>query len=703
MKQLHITILLLFIFTLCRLQAQNVNDDVFPVPHIRVKAGIQKDRIMLRWAVDQAVAWQKSNTIGFSLKRYTYMRDGKLLPESEEKDLGIFLPKPEQEWQSIVETNDNAAIVAQSLYGEDFEVEMGEQPAEGLEGLINKSQEIDQRFAFALMAADLDFEVALLAGWGYVDTDIKQDEKYVYVIELNQANNTKNLHVEQGQAVASLSDRQDLPSPMGLIGIFQDKSVILGWEYLQLRDIYTAYFIEKSEDNTNFIALGDLPVMNMNDKPDKPSQGMVYIDSLAQNGQNYSYRIRGKTIFGEYGPYSDVVTGSGKKALEASPRITFFDITADENIKIDWEFPAASEKDIQSFALLHSETDEKGSYKIVKDNIPVKDRAVTTKSLSPSNYFKIRAIGKNRDNRESFAVLIQPDDATPPAIPVELKGKIDSTGVVHLTWKPNTEKDLAGYHVFRSTIKGDEPVRLTPQALESAQYTDSVQIENLNSTVYYYVTATDLRKNQSGASQIIELEKPDVIKPEAPAFTGYKAENGEIQISWTKSYSDDASIHRLYRQAIDDRDKSWKIIYETKSISPEYEYTDKEAVSNHRYKYYLQAIDKGGLVSGRSQEITLRNTDLRPADVISEVAGIANHDKKMIELTWKVSSNDEIGEIVVYRRVGDGKATLWGTLSGAQNFLEDKNTQVGQQYTYLLKAMLKNNRPATTQTITVDY
>ena len=90
------------------------------------------------------------------------MRDGKLLPKPEEKDLGIFLPASEKEWQKVVEKNDNAAIVAQSLFGESFEVEMGEQK-DKLQGIVNKSQETEQRFAYALMAADLDFEVAKIA------------------------------------------------------------------------------------------------------------------------------------------------------------------------------------------------------------------------------------------------------------------------------------------------------------------------------------------------------------------------------------------------------------------------------------------------------------------------------------------------------------------------------------------------------------
>ncbi|WOC53131.1 hypothetical protein BPO_p0048 (plasmid) [Bergeyella porcorum] len=71
------------------------------------------------------VAWQKANKIGFNLKRYTLSRDGETTHLPEEKDLGIFMPKPEKEWMPIIEKNDNAAIVAQSLFGESFEVEIG--------------------------------------------------------------------------------------------------------------------------------------------------------------------------------------------------------------------------------------------------------------------------------------------------------------------------------------------------------------------------------------------------------------------------------------------------------------------------------------------------------------------------------------------------------------------------------------------------
>ncbi|NML72089.1 hypothetical protein HHL23_20180 [Chryseobacterium sp. RP-3-3] len=693
-------LLFVILFSCSLLWGQQNEKDKTIIPHIRLKADAKKDRISLRWAVDEPISWQKANKIGFSLKRFTLSRDGKVLPKAEEKDLGIFKPASENEWKKIVEKNDNAAIVAQSLFGDSFEVEMGEKQGK-LEGVVNKSQEVEQRFAYALMAADLDFEVAKLAGWAYTDTNVKSNERYLYTVSINTSEGT--LLVQKGDALAAVSSNNELPKPLDFIGIFKDKTVTLSWEYLQLRDTYTAYYVEKSQDGASFKSLGDLPVMNMNDNDGRQVQGMTFVDSLAQNTSTFSYRIRGKTIFGDYGPYSDVVSGAGKKNLEATPRISDFIIDENEEIKLEWEFPQEDEKNIASFELLHSETDLQNTYKVIKNKIPVSSRSIITKSLAPSNYYKVQAIGKAGDKRESFSVLAQPNDTTPPETPLQFEGKIDSLGVAHLKWKANTEKDLEGYHIFRGIQKGDELVRLTPQAITKNHFEDKIVLENLNSKVYYYVTATDRRKNQSTPSVILELEKPDKVKPQTPVFTEYKLEDdGKITINWMRSHSDDVEVHQLFRKAKDDADKSWKMIYETKDIKPDYTYTDKEVEADKSYTYYLLAIDKSKLMSDKSQEMTLRSNKIEALSILTNLSGSANRSKKQIELNWKINGKDT-GEILVYRQRGSEKPSLWGTLTGAQNFLEDQSIQVGNSYTYLLKPMLKNNQVAKTEKITVEY
>ena len=69
--------------------------------------------------------------------------------------------------------------------------------------------------------------------------------------------------------------------------------------------------------------------------------------------------------------------------------------------------------------------------------------------------------------------------------------------------------------------------------------------------MYYYVVSLDKRKNQSQPSEIIEIEKPDKVRPEAPVFAEYKLEDtGDITLKWHKSHSDDAVLHQLFRKDI---------------------------------------------------------------------------------------------------------------------------------------------------------
>ena len=379
-----------------------------------------------------------------------------------------------------------------------------------------------------------------------------------------------------------------------------------------------------------------------------------------------------------------------------------FDVISDDLVKIEWEFPKESENQIVGFELLHSETDGQNTYKVVQKNISRNQRSIVTKNITPSNYFKIRAIGDNNQT-ESFSILVQLYDETPPAVPVGLTGKIDSTGIVRLEWKANTEKDLGGYHVFRGVQKGEEMMRLTPEMITKNTFEDKVTLENLNSKVYYYVVSLDKRKNQSQPSKIIEIEKPDKVRPEAPVFAEYKLEDtGDITLKWHKSHSKDAVLHQLFRKDIDEPKAPVRKIYETKNIDALYSYTDKQVENNKRYVYYLQAVDKSNLVSDKSLEITLRSNKIVPAAVITNLAGSANGNKKMIELNWKNKSKN-ISEIIVYRQKGDEKPTLWGTLSGKQEFLEDKIVYSGNVYTYYIKPMLENNQVTKTEKISINF
>jgi hypothetical protein len=69
---------------------------------------------------------------------------------------------------------------------------------------------------------------------------------------------------------------------------------------------------------------------------------------------------------------------------------------------------------------------------------------------------------------------------------------------MRLTWLPNTERDFAGYNLYRSTTSGSNYLKLNTALLPDSVYRDS---SLLSDTMYYYVaTAVDTGGNESGYS-----------------------------------------------------------------------------------------------------------------------------------------------------------------------------------------------------------
>lgn len=654
----YIVILIVFVFSLPAFSQQEQ-------AQIQLKVYVEKSQIKLRWAVDEPLAWRKANAHTFVLERHTLMRGGELLDTPERKVLGEFQIPQTALWEKKVEENDYAAIIAQALFGEAFEMDLSHSN-NPIEGIFNKSQEMEQRFSFALMAADMDFEVACFVGWGYTDTDIRSNEKYLYKIFLKEDSTKPFLSITEGLALADTSQITQLPEPLDFIAFFKDKAVLLSWNHALLQDVYNTYFIERSDDGGNtFTPISSLPLSALN-QSDRPSQYTMHQDSLPRNNYTYYYRMRGKTIFGAYGPYSEVLTGQGKEALTNTAQLVFSDIAQDETILLRWEYPQNQEYSLKCFELLHAPVNTPEAFKVIQSDIKPSQRSIVTKSITPANYFKIRSISISGEHTDSFATLVQADDSTPPNQVVELKGAIDSLGIVRLSWKRNTELDLEGYHVFRKENTDEEMTRITPQAIITNFVIDTVQLTNLNNKVWYYVTATDLRKNQSQPSSILELTKPDKIIPVPPTFTHQATDNlGRVLLQWQQSSSDDAMSYHLYRA----ENELWSEIFKADAGKATYEYKDDKVEAGKTYSYMLKTQDKSRLWSNPSPVVRVKAPSVAKVD-----RGIrqlkAHQSRGGITLRWE-EVHPNIAYTDVYRKINDEKPTLWRTVKQGVTQLQD--------------------------------
>ena len=667
-------------------------------PTVKVIGKVTKNSTLLRWSANTPSAWKYANQYGYIIERTTIAIGSEILKEPIVKRLTStpLKPKPMMEWESLASKNDNAAIVAQAIYGDDFEVEM-EEGSNALMNIMNTAKAQEQRFSFALYAADQDFEVAKLAGLGFVDTDVRLGEKYLY--KVFTAIPADKMTVDFGGVYLGLDDYHKLPEPQELIGLFNNKSVMLSWSYKLLEKQYNSYIVERSDDLGNtFKQLNAVPVVNMNEKEKKSSDRMFFLDSIPKNNVEYQYRIKGISPFGEIGPLSNIIKGKGKKSLQYNPAITKATITKNTSVTINWEFP---EKDMESLAYfqLNISNTLKGTYQVAIPEISKTQRNLTFNKLLPINYFTITAVGHDGSKRKSFPQMVQLDDATPPEVPTNLTGIIDSTGIVKLNWKLNTEPDFLGYRVFRANLENEEFTQITFEPTAYNSIIDTVKIKNLNPKVYYKIQAFDKRYNPSEFSKVLTLKKPDIVPPTKPVFKSFLANNGEVELNWVPSSSFDALKTLIYRKEKGKPD-DWQLI--STVALPGNQFIDKTAKTSVAYLYTLVTMDTSGLESEPVVPLTISLTDNSPKTEIDKFSSIVNRQENNITLSWKYKTA-EVSEFLLYRSTKESKPTLYKVFQKTENTYVDTNLLINTKYTYLLQAVFNSGALSPMKKIVAKY
>ena len=671
------------------------------MPTVGVKARAQKDRILLRWAVSQPMAWKLTNNHGFYVDRVTVFRDEKSLknPEIVRLTNKPLKPKPLNDWKAIGETNNQAAIIAQAIYGKDFNVGM-EQSA-GISAVVAKVEELSQRFTFSLMSADQNFEAAMFAGWGLIDSTAKANERYVY--RVYSAVPEAKMKIEPAGAYIALSDFQELPAPTDVSATSSNKAVMLSWNYELYRNLYGAFFVERSEDSISFKNVSDIPITNLITKENPNPTFMYFNDSLAENDKTYWYRVRGMSSFGEVGAPSKTVKGMGEDFMAYAPNVHNFDIMADSSVRLDWHFPEMGLKYLDHFALSLSD-DADGKYTVLEANIPATARTFTVKTNQGSNYLIVSAVYKKGKKYDSYPQFVQLNDATPPSVPTGLKGEIDSSGYISLTWAANKERDFHGYYVYRCNVKGEEMSLMNADPLDYAQFCDSVDLKMLNSRVYYSVVALDKRYNKSGMSTILEIVKPDMNPPVAPVFTNYKLEEEKVILSWMGSSSEDVEFQRLYKKDPSDQNANgqWFLVKEF-TTQDSITFTDDKVKGGATLSYTLVSVDKSKNESTPSTPLTVVvPMDKRNKAAVKDLKAQSDRQNRKISLDW-VYDEKGIAEYQVYKTVINQPYALWKVLDKTALAIVDTEVSASNVYKYAVRAVFNDGTMSVWREVKVEF
>jgi len=628
--------------------------------HIAAVADVKQGLTRLRWAPSSIVGWELGIRYGYTIERFTI----------GEGTLTLLTPQPIKPipLSEMDPNNPQVAIVAEVIYGEKPAIEKSF-------GTFYETQNSKEwRMAMALLSCDLSTQAAKSAGLYFEDKNIEDNKRYAYRISLAQQ--AKNLLIDTAVVVA-------VPvlfnKPRALRIICADKTTSLSWQ----KDSYSAYIVERSTNGKDFHTISNLPLVSPHFK-----------DTLPANDHRYFYRIKGINAFGEYGPYSETISGIGIPAVENRPALDTIIVHHNQFIEIRWLLPGELKDQLAKIIITRAENSKGPFLPIATFNKII--YAYTDQPPAAANYYRIKGITKQGKAIYSFPYFAQLIDTIPPAVPTGLKGIVGDAGIAQLNWNRNPEADLLGYRVFRANSLKEEFVEVSKKILDQITFTDTITLHTLSPDIYYKMIAVDKNYNTSPYSAAIKIKRPDTIPPSAPLFTKTFSTDTSILLEWVNSSSEDAIQYALYRINIIDSSRVQISAWDTKMIKTNY--SDTAIQQGNTYYYQLLVRDNSGNTAVETSSDIYFETGIRPPIQTWKAEKKNNH----ILLNWQYQL--PVKQYRIYRAKNNDLFTLYTTLEGSKTEFADKVLFLGNVYKYKITAVLPGDVKSTmSKVIEVSY
>ncbi|MDX2196668.1 MAG: hypothetical protein NW207_09645 [Cytophagales bacterium] len=664
---------------------------------VRIAHEVHQKHILLKWAPDQPKLWIAGMKYGYKIERYTMVRDDLALPIPQPMKI-IFncaKPYPDSAWKAMYNaTNDKYIPMAYELmYGKQFT----KTPANAsIAQIVEASKLFEKRYGMAIFCADQSFRTGILSGLAGVDSTVMPNEKYLYRVILCAPDtiakaDTGFVYADAGVETMHLKIKEIFVN-------FKDSAAEVYWYTGDYKKYYSGWYIERSDDGKNWVALHTQPIIQ--GASDVEMDKIYYTDSLPQNNKLYYYRVCGINYFGQRGPWSPVVKGMGKRRLPVLPIILGVVPLNNNQLTISWDFKEQYTEKIKHFEIYQSKKST-GRYKMI-GKARKNQREFVVKNPLKVNYFYIKGVGVDSQQYNSTIHYYALKDSTPPAVPLGLRGKIDSTGRVYLYWNSNKEEDFRGYRLCY-TNNLDEGIFNPFPTINDTFYVDSINIKTLTKKIYYGIGAVDNHFNFSGWSAMLELKRPDIIPPTSPLIVDITISISGVKLSWANSSSNDVAYQHLLRKQ--KNDSIFTIIYiDTVSKNKVSFYVDTKINTDQTYYYAMRAIDESNLKSVLSPAVkvlTPKNYYLNP---IKEFKVTPKFEEGIVALSWQYTSKDSITAYLLYKKENNNPLKLYKTLPANMYEYNDKTVFINNNYSYTLRAKGINGKSSPfTQEITIKY
>ncbi len=449
----------------------------------------------------------------------------------------------------------------------------------------------------------------------------------------------EQLH-ENFQRDLSVIDK--LPAPSEIITIGGDEKVNLSWKSQKSEgDLYTYKLYRATEFLGPYINVNPLGTVNFGSIEDASKYTDLYLD----NGVKYYYYLRYFNIFGMEGDMSEIVEAT-PHAVNKS-RIENFKIeTLHSHFVLSWD-SLAIDQNFKIYRKMAGNKDFELIYPISSKMRFKRTRYLDREILEGKEYYYFISSENERGTAISDTVKAYLEDTKPPEAPKEVKGTVDTKGIVKLSWKANSESDILGYEVERFTgDSGTNNFLLTAKPLTLTSFSDNLGSKS-ESAYRYVIYALDNNYNRSKASEAIRLRRPDDIAPDQPIITHISFDEPLVHLRWTEAVEDDFRMYKVYRRT----GTKWMLITETNMA-----YWSDTVSADGLHEYRVSAVDHDNNESKYSESFSW---DVRLSRIILPPTNASLIDSgDYITLKWKKSETSTVVGYLIERIDSDGKSLI---------------------------------------------
>jgi predicted phage tail protein len=248
---------------------------------------------------------------------------------------------------------------------------------------------------------------------------------------------------------------------------------------------------------------------------------LSYRDPLELAGQpaRLRYSIRYVNSAGQRAAFSNFFLFEPAAKIAERPSDVKYELS-ETSITITWEAPKANIDGSTPVNLLGYNVYRTAASQPQSGKSPLNKTPLTVTQYPDKNFkfgekytYVVRAVSLGTlarpvESLDSKSVTAEPKDTYAPSAPGPIS-HVPSPGRIALFWPPNSEPDLAGYFLYRSTdpsLPKKDWMRLTPTLYTKTTFTD----ENVaaGKTYYYYLEAVDTSGNVSPKSEIVSETVP---------------------------------------------------------------------------------------------------------------------------------------------------------------------------------------------------